>query len=92
MNITKDKLKTGIQIALGTLGLYTEEAETLLIHHIKALTINGVVKSLPTVKEKNIELSDMLKNFYEDEEIDFRKEAKFGFNYCFKYVSDKMTK
>ena len=39
MNITEDKLKAGIQIALGTLGLYTQEAETLLIHHIKALTI-----------------------------------------------------
>jgi len=43
MNITEDKLKAGIQIALGTLGLYTEEAETLLIHHIKALTIPVVV-------------------------------------------------
>ena len=45
MNITEDKLKAGIQIALGTLGLYTQEAETLLIHHIKALTIHVVVKS-----------------------------------------------
>ena len=39
MNITEDKLKAAIQIALGTLDLYTEEAETLLIHNIKALTI-----------------------------------------------------
>lgn len=44
MNITEDKLKAGIQIALGTLGLYAEEAETLLIHHIKALTIPVVGK------------------------------------------------
>lgn len=44
MNITEDKLKGAIQIALGTLGLYTEEAETLLIHHIKALTIPVVSK------------------------------------------------
>jgi tRNA(Ile2) C34 agmatinyltransferase TiaS len=43
MNITEDKLKAGIQIALGTLGLYTQEAETLLIHHIKALTLTDVV-------------------------------------------------
>ena len=42
MNITEDKLKAGIQIALGTLGLYTQEAETLLIHHIKALTLTDV--------------------------------------------------
>ena len=46
MNITEDKLKAGIQIALGTLGLYTEEAETLLIHHIKALTIPVVCHPL----------------------------------------------
>jgi hypothetical protein len=45
MNITEDKLKAGIQIALGTLGLYTQEAETLLIHHIKALTLTDVVCS-----------------------------------------------
>ena len=51
MNITEDKLKAGIQIALGTLGLYTEEAETLLIHHIKALTIPIVVKSFYCCKE-----------------------------------------
>lgn len=42
MNITEDKLKAGIQVALGTLGLYTQEAETLLIHHIKALTLTDV--------------------------------------------------
>jgi len=92
MNITDEKLKGAIQIALGIHRIYTEKIESDLIHHIKALTINGVVKSLPTVREKNIELSEMLKNFYEDEEIDFRKEAKFGFNYCFKYISDKMEK
>ena len=42
MNITEDELKAGIQVALGTLGLYTQEAETLLIHHIKALTLTDV--------------------------------------------------
>ena len=46
MNITEDKLKAGIQIALGTLGLYTQEAETLLIHHIKALTLTDVSNSV----------------------------------------------
>ena len=51
MNITEDKLKAAIQIALGTLDLYTEEAETLLTHHIKALTIPDVVKSLPSNEE-----------------------------------------
>ena len=45
MNITEDKLKTAIQIALGMRGIYTKEAETLLIHHIKALTIPDVVSS-----------------------------------------------
>jgi hypothetical protein len=53
MNITEDKLKAGIQIALGTLGLYTEEAETLLIHHIKALTIPDVVASVLCVNSKS---------------------------------------
>mgnify|MGYP003657849026 CR=1 FL=1 len=51
MNITEDKLKAGIQIALGTLGLYTQEAETLLIHHIKALTIPVVVVPKGTLCE-----------------------------------------
>ena len=59
MNITEDKLKAGIQIALGTLGLYTEEAETLLIHHIKALTITDVVKPLEVFEE--IVFEDWLK-------------------------------
>jgi hypothetical protein len=47
MNITEDKLKAAIQIALGMRGLYTEEAESALIHHIKALTIPDVVATLP---------------------------------------------
>ena len=55
MNITEDKLKAGIQVALGTLGLYTQEAETLLIHHIKALTLTDVVKSLPNKEKLNFE-------------------------------------
>ena len=53
MNITEDKLKAGIQIALGTLGLYTQEAETLLIHHIKALTLTDVVVPKGTLCGKN---------------------------------------
>ena len=51
MNITDEKLKGAIQIALGTHGIYTEKIESDLIHHIKALTINGVVKSLPTKQD-----------------------------------------
>ena len=64
--LTEDKLKAGVQIALGTLGLYTEEAETLLMHHIKALTINGVVKSLKDCKHlllKNIPSYFMIVTF-----------------------------
>lgn len=48
MSITDEKLKAAIQIALGTHGLYTEKIESDLIHHIKALSIPIVVKSLPT--------------------------------------------
>ena len=64
MNITEDKLKAGIQIALGTLGLYTEEAENLLIHHIKALTIPDVVgqserlKIPKTTKKQRVQLNE----------------------------------
>lgn len=92
MNITDEKLKGAIQIALGTHGIYTEKIESDLIHHIKALTINGVVKSLPTIKERDSELSEMLENYYEDEETEFKKEFKFGFKHCFKWVHDKMNK
>jgi hypothetical protein len=58
MNITEDKLKAGIQIALGTLGLYTEEAETLLIHHIKALTIPDVVSCVCKIPEPRLKVSE----------------------------------
>ncbi len=45
MNITEDKLKAAIQIALGGNGIYTHELESELVHHIKALSIDGVSKS-----------------------------------------------
>ena len=40
MNIKEDKLKAAIQIALGMRGIYTEETESALVHHVKALSIN----------------------------------------------------
>ncbi len=45
MNITEDKLKAAIQIALGMRGIYTEEIESALVHHVKALSITDVVVS-----------------------------------------------
>ena len=51
MNIREDKLKAAIQIALGMRGIYTEEIESALVHHAKALSIDSVVKSLPTDEE-----------------------------------------
>lgn len=91
MSITDEKLKAAIQIALGTHGLYTEKIESDLIYHIKALSIPIVVKSLPTIKERNNELIEMLENYYEDEEAELKKEFKFGFKHCFKWMHDKMS-
>ena len=41
MEITEDQLKTAIQIALGMRGIYTEEVENALIHHVRALSIDS---------------------------------------------------
>lgn len=51
MNITDEKLKSAIQIALGSHGIYTEKIERDLIHHIKALSTPIVFSSL-TTKDK----------------------------------------
>ena len=58
MNITEDKLKAAIQIALGMRGIYTEETESALIHHVKALSIDSVSK-IVACGNCNSEPSDM---------------------------------
>ena len=43
IQITEDKLKAAIQIALGSKGVYTHELETIIIHDVKALSIPVVI-------------------------------------------------
>lgn len=72
-----------------------EEKEKTLTYENKVqkeqLILHSVVKSLPTIKERDIELSEMLANYYEDDERQFKKEFKFGFKHCFKWMHDKMS-
>ena len=64
---------------------------TYLENKNEQLRLHSVVKSLPTIKERDIELSEMLENYYEDDERQFKKEFKFGFKHCFKWMHDKMS-
>ena len=64
---------------------------TYLENKNEQLILHGVVKSLPTIKERNIELSEMLENYYDDDERQLIKEFKFGFKHCFKWIHDKMN-
>lgn len=38
MNISEEQLRAAIQIALGTLDIYSNEAEETLVHHTKSLS------------------------------------------------------
>lgn len=69
---------------------YVDELETYVNKLEEQLRVYGVVKSLPTIKERNNELSEMLENYYEDEETELKKEFKFGFKHCFKWINDKV--
>lgn len=64
---------------------------TYLENKNKQLRLHSVVKSLPTIKERDSELNEMLENYYEDDEREFKKEFKFGFKHCFKWMHDKMS-
>lgn len=55
MNITEDKLKAAIQIALGMRGIYTEEIESALVHHVKALSIDIVSNTFKAQIQSDIE-------------------------------------
>jgi hypothetical protein len=41
MYITEYNLRSAIQIALGMRGIYNDDVEEALIHHVKALSISG---------------------------------------------------
>ncbi len=46
IQITEQKLKAAIQIALGSEGIYTDKLQDVLIHDIKALSIPVVIESV----------------------------------------------
>lgn len=70
MNITEDKLKAAIQIALGEHKIYTEEIESKLIHHAKALSICAVSSSLNLdVKDRDIATIEAMHDTLLDEKV-----------------------
>lgn len=62
------------------------------IYNKQQLPIHGVVKSLPTDEEMNIELNECLNIYFEENEYDAKKEYGFGFRKCFRWLKYNNTK
>jgi hypothetical protein len=82
-------------LTLRNYGVINKEEQKSLLAKLNSVkeqfAICGVVKSLPSIKERDIELNDMLDCYYSVNEIQPRKDFKFAFKHCYKWINDKMT-
>ena len=58
----------------------------------KQFAIFGVVKSLPSKEELSIELSNKLIDIFDADETWEKEHYKYGFNACFAFIKEYLTK
>jgi len=69
-----------------------QEGRGLIHTLVKNLALSGVVKSLPTLEEANIELKDFVETYYTEKETTARLECAIGFKHCYRWLSKILTK
>lgn len=85
-----DHLKASMKSNI-LLGFDKGVAENILDKLEEQLLLCGVVKSLPTLEEANIELKDFVETYYTEKETKARLECAIGFKHCYRWLSKILT-